>query len=245
MHILLIILASVFAVSVISLLGIFSLLVREKLLEKLLFVLIAGAAGTLLGAAFLNLIPEALEGGGPGVLSYVLFGVVSFFVLERFIFWRHCHEGKCDVHAFTYLNLLGDGVHNFIDGMVIAATYLTAIPLGMVTTIAIISHEIPQEIGDFGILIYGGFTRYKALFYNFLSAATAFIGALAMYFFSPLVENSITFLLAFAGGGFIYIASSDLMPELQKELEFRRSLLQLFIFIAGVGIIWAVIRVFD
>jgi zinc and cadmium transporter len=237
-------LVSVFIVSAISLAGIFALALREKLLEKALFVLIAVAAGTLLGVAFLDLIPEAIEEGGQGILLYVLSGMMAFFVLERFVFWHHCHDRECDVHAFSYLNLIGDGAHNLIDGMVIAAAYMTSIPLGFATTIAIILHEIPQEVGDFAILVYGGFSRKKALFYNFLSALAAFVGVALAYLFSS-VAGFFPFLLAFAAGGFIYIASADIMPELQKEIEFRKSLLQLVCLIGGIALMWAIIRLFE
>ncbi|MBI5253894.1 MAG: ZIP family metal transporter [Euryarchaeota archaeon] len=246
MHILTAILASVFVVSIISFIGIFSLSLREGLLERILFILIAFAAGALLGAAFLDFIPEAVEKSyGANVFGYVLFGILFFFILERFIFWRHCHDGKCDVHTFTYLNLLGDGIHNFIDGAVIAAAFLTSVPLGIVATAAIIFHEIPQEIGDFGILVYGGFSKFRALFYNFLSSLTAFVGAILTYFFSSYIENSLTFLLALAAGGFIYIATADLMPELQKEADFRKSMVQLFSLIAGILLLWVLILFFE
>lgn len=241
MQVLVIILVSVFLISAISLVGVLTLSLKEKILNKVLFVLIAVAAGTLLGVAFLDLIPEAVEEGGSDIFLYVLFGIVAFFVLERFIFWHHCHNGKCDVHAFSYLNLVGDGVHNMLDGMVIAAAYFVSIPLGVTTTIAIALHEIPQEIGDFAILIYGGFSRKKALFYNFLSALAAFGGVAIAYLFSSS-EGFFTFVLAFAAGGFIYIASADIMPELQKEIEFRRSLLQLLCLIGGIALMWAVIH---
>lgn len=244
MDVLVAILGSVFVVSAISLAGIFTLVLKEKMLERVLFVLIAVAAGTLLGVAFLDLIPEALEEGGQSILLYVLSGMVAFFVLERFVFWHHCHDGKCDIHTFSYLNLIGDGVHNLIDGMVIAAAYLTSIPLGFVTTIAIILHEIPQEIGDFAILVYGGFGKKKALFYNFLSALAAFVGVALTYLLSS-TAGLFPFLLAFAAGGFIYIASADIMPELRKELEFRKSLLQLVCLIGGIVLMWAVTNLFD
>lgn len=240
MHILVPILLSVFLVSAISLVGILTLSLKEKFLERVLFVFIAIAAGTLLGVAFLDLIPEAMERGGSNVFLYVLFGIVAFFVLERFVFWHHCHDGKCGVHAFSYLNLVGDGAHNLIDGMVIAAAYLVSIPLGLATTIAIALHEIPQEIGDFAILIYGGFSRKKALFYNFLSALAAFLGVALTFLFSS-TGGFFNFVLAFAAGGFIYIASADIMPELQKEMEFKKSLLQLLCLIGGIALIWAVI----
>ncbi|MBU2559767.1 ZIP family metal transporter [archaeon] len=244
MYMLVPILISVFLISVISLVGALALSLKEKILDKLLFVLIAVAAGTMLGVAFLDLIPEAVEKGGPNVFLYVLSGILAFFVLERFIFWHHCHDGKCDVHAFSYLNLVGDGVHNFLDGMVIAAAYFVSIPLGVATTIAIALHEIPQEVGDFAILIYGGFGRKKALFYNFLSALAAFVGVAVAYVFSSS-EGFFTFVLAFAAGGFIYIASADIMPELQKEREFRKSLLQLLCLIGGIVLMWVIIHLFD
>lgn len=246
MYVLIAILASVFIVSIISLIGIFSLVLREALLKRILFILIAFAAGALLGVAFMDLIPEAMEKSpGANVFGYVLFGILSFFVLERFIFWRHCHDGKCDVHTFSYLNLIGDGIHNFIDGMVIAAAFLTDFALGIVTTLAIILHEIPQEIGDFGILIYGGFSKFKALLYNFLSSLTAFIGAISTYFFYSYIENSITVLLALAAGGFVYIATADLMPELQKEVDFKKSVVQLLSLIASMLLVWALVLFFD
>jgi zinc and cadmium transporter len=242
------ILLSVLAVSLISLVGVFTLLVKERFMERVLFILIAGATGTLLGAAFLDLIPEAMNESGSNAMTHVLFGLLSFFILERFIFWRHCHEEKCEIHAFTYLNLIGDAIHNFLDGMVIAAAYLSSgsdISLGLITTIAIISHEIPQEIGDFGILVYGGLSKYRALLFNFLSALTSFIGAILFYFFSPLFEGSTSLLLGFAAGGFIYIAAVDLLPELNKELEIRRSAIQLAFLTAGIFAIWFTIRIFE
>ena len=240
MHILIPILISVFGISVISLIGILTLSLKEKFLNNVIFILIAVAAGTLLGVAFLDLIPEAMERDGEGIFLYVLSGIIAFFILERFVFWHHCHDGKCDVHAFSYLNLVGDGAHNMIDGMVIAAAYFVSIPLGISTTIAIAFHEIPQEIGDFAILIYGGFSRKRALFYNFISAITAFVGVALAYLFSSSGEF-FTFFLAFAAGGFIYIASADIMPELQKEMEFRRSFLQLLCLIGGIVLMWVII----
>ena len=240
MHVLIPILISVFAISAISLIGIVTLSLKERFLNKVIFVLIAIAAGTLLGVAFLDLIPEAMERDGEGIFLYVLSGIIAFFILERFVFWHHCHDGKCDIHAFSYLNLVGDGAHNLIDGMVIAAAYLISIPLGISTTIAIALHEIPQEIGDFAILVYGGFSRKRALFYNFISASAAFVGVGIAYLFSS-TGGFFTFFLAFAAGGFIYIASADIMPELQKEMEFRKSFLQLLCLIGGIVLMWAII----
>jgi zinc and cadmium transporter len=236
---------AVLLVSLVSLFGIIALYIRDEVFESLIFVLIAFAAGTLLGAAFLDLLPEAVgEGEGEGVFSAVLLGILVFFIMERFIHWRHCHEGHCDVHAFSYLNLVGDGVHNLLDGMIIAWSFMTDVSLGIVTTTAIALHELPQEMGDFAILVYGGFSRGKALVFNFLTALTSFLGAAGAYFLFPAMNISTAPILGFAGGAFIYIASTDLMPELHKEGDFKKSLVQFVSLLLGIGVIWGVIQVF-
>ncbi|HOJ16915.1 MAG TPA: ZIP family metal transporter, partial [Caldisericia bacterium] len=207
-------------VSLISLIGILFLLVNEKTLNNILFILIGFATGGLLGGAFFHLLPEALEKSSNPTLTflYVILGFIIFFILERYIHWRHCHkEGKCDVHVVSYLSLMGDGIHNLIDGMIIATSFQVNISFGLITTLAIILHEIPQEIGDFGVLVYGGLSKLKALFYNFLSALTAIIGVFIGYFLTTSIENFSSVLLPIAAGGFIYIAASDLVPELHKE----------------------------
>jgi zinc and cadmium transporter len=237
---------AVLGVSLISLIGIVALYLKDDVLDRLMFFLIAFAAGTLLGAAFLDLLPEAMgEGGGEMVFPAVLFGILVFFIMERFIHWRHCHEGYCDVHAFSYLNLVGDGIHNFLDGMIIAWSFLSDISLGIVTTTAIVFHELPQEMGDFAILVYGGFSRAKALLFNFLTAVTSFLGAALAYLFFPVMHLSTAPLLAFAAGTFIYIASTDLMPELHKEGDFKKSMIQFLALILGIAVIWGVIKVFE
>lgn len=232
-----IILASVFFVSLLSFSGVVFLYFKQKVLNKILMVLVAFASGALLGSAFLDLLPESLALGETAFL-YVLSGIVTFFVLEKFLYWRHCHIGKCEVHEFVQLNLIGDGVHNFIDGMIIATSFLSNMILGFTTTLAIAFHEIPQEIGDFGILVYGGLKRQKALFYNFVSALTAVAGALFAYFISTNIEN-ISFLVPFAAGGFIYIASTDLIPELHKRNVLSDSLIQFVMFFGGILLMWA------
>ncbi len=238
--VLVLILLTVLLVSLISLIGIFSLLLKEDVTDKSLFILVSFAAGSLLGAAFLDLIPEAVE-ETPDIFIYVLSGILIFFLMEKFLYWYHCHKGKCDVHIFTYLNLIGDGIHNFIDGIIIATSFLINVQLGMVTSLAIIMHEIPQEIGDFGILVYGGLSKRKALFYNFVTSLTAFLGALTAYFFlSGKTENFASFVIAFAAGGFIYIACSDIIPELHKERDIKRSFLQFILLLMGIGIIFVV-----
>jgi len=198
------ILLSTFLVSLISLIGIFTLAINDKLLQKIIFSLIGFSAGALIGGAFLHLLPEALKGTkSTTVFYYLILGIVLFFLLERYVHWRHCHEKGCDIHAFTYLNLVGDGLHNFIDGMVIAAGFIVSFKLGVVTTLAIILHEIPQELGDFGVLIFGGFTKKKALVYNFLTALTAMLGALAGYFIIDFSRGFSNFIMPLTAGGFI------------------------------------------
>ncbi len=237
------ILVSVFIVSLVSFVGILTLYLRPRLLDKILFGLVSFAAGALLGAAFLDLLPEALEETGKIVFVYALIGIIIFYMIETFLYWYHCHYGHHHhhhhkVHPFAWLNLIGDGVHNFVDGMIIAAAYLASMPVGIAATVAVILHEIPQELGDFGILVFGGISRGKALFLNFLSALTAVLGAIVVYFFSITVENLSNFLVPFAAGGFIYIASADLLPELHKERNVNKAFTQLFFFLIGIAVLW-------
>ncbi|MDD4954396.1 MAG: ZIP family metal transporter, partial [Candidatus Omnitrophica bacterium] len=230
------ILISTFLVSLISLVGIFALSIKDEILHKLLFGLIGFSAGALIGGAFLHILPEALERSQSiSVFYYLILGIVLFFLMERYLHWRHCHEESCEIHAFTYLNLVGDGFHNFIDGMVIAASYLISLKLGVVTTLAVILHEIPQELGDFGVLVYGGFGKRKALLFNFLSALTAILGAVVGYFISGFAGGFSNFILPLTAGGFIYIATSDLIPEIHKEKNLKRSTLAFVAFLLGIA----------
>ncbi len=231
------ILTSVTAVSLIAFIGIIFIGLNDKMLKNITMVLVGFASGTLLGGAFLHLLPEALNpGSDPTIVFYcVVVGIVSFFALEKFLYWRHCHEKECPTHMFVYLNLVGDGIHNFIDGMVIAATFLISFDLGFATTLAVIFHEIPQEIGDFGVLVYGGLSRKRALAYNFLSAVTAITGALATYFLAYLQSIEVLF-VPFAAGGFIYIAATDLMPELHKKPHAGESIIQFAALLLGIGL---------
>ena len=251
------IMLSVLIVGLISFVGVLTLSLKQSVFNNLLFILVAFAAGTLLAAALLDIMPEALEAGSKAGISqvtsfmFVLFGVLVFFSVERFIFWHHHHhreskdESHKEVHAFVYLNLIGDGVHNFFDGAIIAASFLTNVPLGIATSVAIIAHEIPQEFGDFALLIHGGLTKIKALSYNFLSALTAFAGALAGYFFLSLVTTAKPYLLTFAVGGLLYIACTDLIPELHKETGLGKSVLQFISMVAGIVLIFGIIAVFN
>jgi len=229
---LLTILSAVLIVSLISLVGVFFISLSKKKLNRIVNYLVAIASGALLGGAFIHILPEIME-AGPQMFLFVLFGILFFFLLEKIMYWRHCHDGECTVHAFTYLSLIGDAVHNFIDGIIISTAFLVSVPIGISATISIIFHEIPQEIGDFAVMIYGGFSKKKALMYNFLSGATALLGAIVGYFLSS-ITGIIPILLALSAGGFIYIASSDLIPELHKTKKITASLIQFGLIIFGI-----------
>lgn len=232
------ILLGVILVSLISFIGVFFLALKEEVLNKFLGTFISFACGSLLGGAFLHLLPESTGQLKESSFTLVIISFLLFFILEKFLCWRHCHEEDCEAHTFTYLNLIGDGIHNFIDGAIIAASFLTNIALGISTTLAVILHEIPQEIGDFSILIYGGWEKKKALIFNFISALTAVAGALGVYFFSKQVSSLVSFLLPFTAGGFIYIAGTDLIPELHKRRKISESMGQFISLTAGLVLMW-------
>lgn len=233
-------LLSVFIVSLISLIGVFTFAASVEKLKKVLIYFVSFAAGTLLGDAFIHLIPEAFrEIESTIFLSLsILAGILAFFIMEKFLHWRHCHEVACEdhPHPFSYILLVGDTIHNFIDGLVIAASYLVSVPVGVATTLAVVFHEIPQEIGDFGSLLYAGFKKTKALFFNFLTALTAVAGALIILVLNINDGGFTKFLVPFAAGGFIYIASSDLIPELHKNTEPKKSFWQMIAFVLGIGL---------
>lgn len=239
------IIASTFAIALIAFIGIFTLALKDKVLNKILLVLVSLSAGALMGGALLHLLPEALEeteGTNFNVFLFVLIGFVLFFIIEKVLHWRHCHNGKCDVHTFHYMNLVGDSIHNFIDGLIISAGFIASIELGITTVIAIAAHEIPQEIGDFGVLIYGGFKKKKAIVLNFAVALMIVAGGIVGYLISRNVEQAVVFLLPFAAGGFIYIAATDLIPEIKKELDIRKSMATMLVFICGI-LIMGIIKI--
>ncbi|MBU0686714.1 MAG: ZIP family metal transporter [Candidatus Margulisbacteria bacterium] len=231
---------SVTIVSLLSLVGIIAVGIKRSILDKLLLILVSFSAGALLGGAFFHLLPEAVHEVGYGlrIAAYLLSGIITFFVLEKFICWRHCHipTSANHPHPVAFMNLVGDAFHNFIDGMIIAGSFIVSIPLGITTTLAVILHEVPQEIGDFGVLVYGGFSRLKALGMNLLVALTAFLGALVVLVLNYRIEHVGNFLLPFAAGGFIYIAGSDLIPELKKDIKLSNSIFQLISLLLGVGL---------
>lgn len=230
--------AAVAVVSGVSLVGVITLGLSDRFLRTILFYLVSFSAGALLGDVFLHLLPEMSEVGfGVKEGAYFLIGILVFFVLERFILWQHTHgDHSEEVHSSVYLTTVADSLHNFIDGIVIAASFMVSIPLGVATTLAVIFHEIPQEIGQYAILIHGGWSKSKALAYNFFSALASFAGAGIVLLFAKDIEEAPSFLLAFAGASFIYIAMSDLIPQLHKESAARKSVVQFLWLIAGLAL---------
>ena len=237
MNILIQIILATFLISLISFIGILALTLKRKFLDNILLILVAFAAGALIGGAFLHLIPEASENLPIENISfYVIGGFALFFFIEKILHWRHCHKGKCKIHTFSYLILFGDAIHNFLDGLIIAASFIISPAVGLASSIAIALHEIPQEIGDFGILVYGGIKPRKALFLNFLTALTAILGGIIGFFLSEAIEPLSTLILPMAAGGFVYIAASDLIPELTKEAKLKKSLITFVMFLMGIAL---------
>ncbi|MFX0032119.1 MAG: ZIP family metal transporter [Candidatus Hodarchaeota archaeon] len=253
-----------------SLLGLFMISIKEKTLDRFLFVLVAFATGTILATALFDLIPESihhleeLNAGGAGIsesvlFSFIIIGFVIFFIIERFIYWFHGHAHEKEdklvcydsitegiggvlkrngkIKNFALLNLIGDSLHNFLDGIIIMVAFLNGISTGFIITLAVLFHELPQEIGDFGILVYGGFSKRKALIFNFASAMVALLGGLLVYLLSDTISFFNLFFLAFSGGGFLYIASTELMPELIKEKNLKKSIIQALLFLIGLVLI--------
>lgn len=241
---------SVIMVSLISLVGLAALSINTDKLKKILFLLVALAIGALLGDAFIHLIPKATEEGTSAsfVSLLVVAGIVFFFMFEKILGWHHHHHEKpndckdcVEILPVGKLVLFSDGLHNFIDGIIIGASYLVSIEIGIATTIAIMLHEIPQEIGDFGILIYAGYTKAKALWFNFLSAFIAIFGVSLIFIAGETTAALIPFILAFAAGNFIYIAAADLFPALHKEHGVRQSFLEVAAIMIGIAAMYALI----
>lgn len=232
-------LISAFIVSLLGLLVFLALYVQDKILKKVLIYLVSFSAGGLMGGAFFHLLPESIGANCKPLSIFVslMAGFCLFFILEKFLRWHHCHEhgNECPRKLHLgYLNLIGDAVHNLIDGIIIASTYAVSIPLGIVTTISIISHEIPQELGDFGVLLYSGMSKKRAMFFNFMVALIAVMGVFVGYFLIQYVEGITLFLVPAAAGGFIYIAASDLIPELHKEIKAKGSIFNFLVFLAAL-----------
>jgi zinc and cadmium transporter len=214
---------------------------KEKILNKILVILVAFSAGILLGASFLHLIPEAIvkmafiEASILKIFLFLIFGFCGFFALEQLIRWHHHHTFyHPEIKPFSYLILISDGIHNFIDGLIIAASFTVDFQLGITTTLAVATHELPQEISDFGVLVYSGFKKTKALFLNYVSAITAICGGIIGYLLFTLVGKLIIFLLPLAAGGFIYIGTVDLIPEIMYKESLKESFMRFITFLLGI-----------
>lgn len=215
------------------------LLFPDKIKQLIVPCFISYATGTLLGAAFLGLIPHALEHiSATFALATVLGGIIIFFILEKLVIWRHCHNEACEAHgAAGPLILVGDALHNFGDGVAIAAAFLGSIPLGIATSLAVIAHEIPQEAGDFAILLNSGYSRKRAFSYNIISSLTALAGAVITYFVVAQIKVLTPYIMAFSAASFIYIAIADLFPYLHQHVHPSQSIRQLALILAGIGTI--------
>lgn len=237
--------ASVILVSLISFVGVAVLFLKKDKIDKLLLILVSFSVGALLGDAFIHLLPEAFEelGSGAEMSLLVLAGIITFFVLEKFLRCHHCHNinSKEHAHHLATMSLVGDGMHNFIDGLLIGGSFLVSIPIGISTTLAVILHEIPQEIGDTGILLHSGLKIKKVLIYNFYSALLAVLGTVLSLVIGSKIEGFATLLLPFTAGGFIYIAGSDLIPELHNETKLHMSVRQLIAILCGIAIMFALL----
>jgi zinc and cadmium transporter len=230
---------SVILLSAMSFLGVF--LKEEKIKNFSLFV-ISFAVGALFGDAFVHILPESFSNAGRMTTSlFVMIGIVVFFSLEKFLRWRHCHipASKDHYHPVVSMNMVGDTFHNLIDGMIIGASYLVNIPLGIATSLAIVFHEVPQKIGDFGILVYGGLSKKKAVLFTFLASLAGILGGLASLIVGSYSKEYVLFLMPIAAGGFLYIAGSDLIPELHHETKVLISLGQLVSIMLGAGVMVA------
>lgn len=232
---------SVIIVSLISVIAAIPLLIKKKTSQKLLVVLMSVSVGTLLGGVFIHFLPEMVDHGYSLTSAlYIIAGFLIFFIIEKGIHWHHnkkCEHTSGHSHAYHLapLNLIGDGIHNFLDGLVIAGSYLVSIPLGIAATLSIIFHEVPQEIADFGVLLYSGLSKGKAVLFNLFSALTAVLGAGAGLLLSSNVDFE-PFIIPFAAGSFIYIAASNLVPELHRQCKWTDTIIHIVSIIAGVGL---------
>jgi zinc and cadmium transporter len=227
--------------SAIALVGSVTLVLSSETLKKITLPLVAFAAGSLIGGAFLHMIPEGLAqgGGGHGFFLWIVAGFAVFFALEQLLHWRHCHRSTTDSkRPLTYLILLGDGLHNYIGGLAVAGTFLVDIRLGITTWLAAAAHEVPQELGDFAVLIHGGWEKRRALLFNLLSGLAFLAGGLTTYFVSFRID--VAFLVPFAAGNFIYIGASDLVPEVNRHEKLASNLIHFVAFCSGLALMWVI-----
>ncbi len=246
--IILLALGSVVVVSLLSLLGALFFILKKETFEKLISFTLALSSGVLLGSVFLDLLPESVENLGSQAFVLTLVGFVLFFMLEKLLSWHHHIEGDhvsvgqkdSQEKPFAYLTLIGDGIHNFVDGVLIGAAYIVSIPLGVTTTLAVIAHEVPHELADFTILLFGGFSRKKALFYNFLSALTAVAGTALVVVVARDAAEMTMYLIPVAAGNFLYIAASDLIPALHTKHGLRVSMVHVVLLVIGIFFVYSV-----
>lgn len=235
------IVSSSLLMSLIALVGSVTLILKEETLQKITLPLVAFAAGSLIGGAFLHMIPAGIVkyDGDDIFYLWILLGFLVFFALEQLLHWHHCHRANADCKKpLTYLILIGDGLHNFIGGLAIAGTFLIDIHLGIMAWLAAAAHEIPQELGDFGVLIHGGWKKSKALMFNVLSALTFLLGGITAYMAS--FTMNVDFLVPFAAGNFIYIGASDLVPEVNKHGDIKTNFIHFISFAGGIALMWMI-----
>ena len=233
--------------SILSLVGGIAIFWKSTIsIKKYTYYIVSFVVGVLLATVFFDLFPEAIELAEhpEDVFSYALCGIILFFLLERFVLWYHHHHETHGIVPSTTLLILGDTLHNFIDGVAIAGAFLASTQLGIVTTIAVAMHEIPQEIGEFGLLLSAGFSKKKTLLFNLLSSLSSVVGAVLTYFFASQTDAIVPVVLSFSAGMFLYIASSDLLPSLHKKMERKEALQQTFLFFGGILLMWITMKVF-
>jgi zinc and cadmium transporter len=224
--------------SAIAMVGSVTLVLKSATLDRLLLPLVAFAAGSLIGGAFFHMIPAAIAEIGDALIVGIVIaaGFTAFFLLEQLLHWHHCRRASSDCkQPLTYLILIGDGLHNFLGGMAIAGTFLIDVRLGITSWLAAAAHEIPQELGDFGVLVHGGWSKRKALLFNVLSGLTFLVGGLLAYGLSFRVD--VSWLIPFAAGNFLYIGASDLVPEVNKHTDYKANIVNFLAFILGLALL--------
>jgi len=240
-------LLSVVGISLLSLVGITLFLAEERFTKRIIIYLVSFSTGALFGDVFFHLFPEISDAGGfaSWQSSLLLGGILFSFCIEKFIHWHHCHHmpSKDHYHPVGTMSLVADGLHNMVDGVLITASFLVDIRLGVATTIAVALHELPQEIGDYALLIYSGYSRSRALFWNFIFGLTAVLGAIVTLFAAGAVQNFVDIILPLAAGNLLYIAGSDLIPELHKHTRVREGVLQLLGILLGMLMMYGILLV--
>ena len=240
-------LLSAFVVSLVSLVGILTLMFGVRRLDRFIPLLISLAVGALFGDAFIHLLPQAFGDTDSTVLTslYIIMGIMLFLAMESLLHWHHEHHTQTlnPIHPMGQVIMVADGVHNLLDGLIIGASYLVSVPVGLATTLAVLLHEVPQELGDFGVLIHAGFTPRRALIINFLSGVLAIVGVVISLLLGGNGGEYTAVMVPLTAGGFIYIAGADLIPERHKEHEFRASVVQFAVVLAGIGLIFLLLLV--